>query len=534
MSTGFDPYHAWLGNPPGSPPSNHYELLGLKLFQSEPPIIADAADERIAKAQAQLGGAHAAVAKQLVQELTAARAALLAPASKRAYDADLRAKLGMPPAPEARPSAAKAARPSAPTVVMPQPVAAASAPTVAMPQAAAAVPRAVAPMPGAPLAAVPMAAVPAAMPAPAVPVAMPHAGPVIAQAVPMMAPGVAQATPVMHGYAPAMAQAALAVGYGAPASDDGLEDLADRRRRRRRNSSGQMLAVAVVLVVVGAFGGFCFMYRDALLAALENKPQTVIVQDDQKAAAPEAKNAQPRPEQPKAKTPPAVKEPPKQSPDIQFASNMPVGPMVEPPKRVQPKRPPVLPQRKAPPPAMSVSIKPLSAEEKASVEKSLAGARAALAERNTGKVEEQLNLATLEASSAESLAAINRMRSLEESYQAFWHAVRESVKGLKAVDEIEVDGKKMVVIDADGEHLSVRADGQSRDYKIEKLPTNMALSLAEQWLRQGDPSSNVVLGAFLAVDPKGDRQRARQLWKEAAGQGSEVAKILLQQDAEQG
>ena len=50
------------------------------------------------------------------------------------------------------------------------------------------------------------------------------------------------------------------------------------------------------------------------------------------------------------------------------------------------------------------------------------------------------------------------------------------------------------------------ADGQVRDYKIEKLPTNMAVHLARQWLRKGDPTSKVVIGTFLAVDPKGDQQ----------------------------
>ncbi|HEX4148888.1 MAG TPA: hypothetical protein VHY20_07870, partial [Pirellulales bacterium] len=101
------------------------------------------------------------------------------------------------------------------------------------------------------------------------------------------------------------------------------------------------------------------------------------------------------------------------------------------------------------------------------------------------------------------------------------------------VDELDIDGKKMIVIDATAEHLSVRADGKVADYKIEKLPTPMAIFLARQWLRKGDPASNVVMGAFLSVDPKGDRNRARKLLEDAAAQGSEVAKKLLAMDAEE-
>ncbi|HEX3655729.1 MAG TPA: hypothetical protein VHV55_07990 [Pirellulales bacterium] len=557
MSTGFDPYHAWLGLPPGSRPSNHYELLGLKLFASEPPIIADAADESLAKVKPLLAGAQGAMAKQLFDQLTVARAALLSPAAKRAYDAELRTRLGMPPAPEAKPQVPKTVRPAATTVLMPpsaQPTAPQpAAPTVTMSQVPvptavpqAAVPVAVAPMGQIPTATMPMAAMPVAqapmaMPmtaqpmAQAMPVAaMPYGAPMMAQAVPMMQPGVAQAMP-MQAYAPgmAMAQPAMPMGYGAPSAETGLEDIASPRRRRRRASGGQMVAIVGVLVVVGGVCAFGYLYREPLLAALEDKPQVVIHEGED----PTAKTSQPKPahvaeESHKAKSQPANIMPARQPADEQVVMNVPQQNTV-PPKRVRPKQPnPVGLKARPQVAAYSVSIKPRSPEEKAAVGRSLAATRSALAERNFPKVEEQLNLAMLEASSSESLAAIGRMRSLEDAYKEFWHAVRQSCKGLKSVDELEVDGKKMIVIDADTEHLSVRADGQSRDYMIEKLPSNMALSLAEQWLHPNDPSSKVVLGAFLAVDPKGDRQEARELWQEAVRQGSEVAKTLLAQDAD--
>jgi hypothetical protein len=561
MSTGFDPYHAWLGLPPGSRPSNHYELLGLKLFASEPPIIADAADERLAKIKPLLAGAQGAMAKQLFDQLTVARAALLSPAAKRAYDAELRTRLGMPPAPEAKPQVPKTVRPAATTVLMPpsvQPTAPQpAAPTVTMSQVLvptavpqAAVPQAAVPqtpmgqIPTAtvPIAAMPVAQAPMAMPMTAQPMgqampvaAMPYGAPMMAQAVPMMQPGVAQAVP-MQAYSPgmAMAQPAMPMGYGAPAAETGLEDIASPRRRRRRASGGQMVAMFGVLVVVGGVCAFGYVYREPLLAALEDKPPIVILEGED----PTAKTSQPKPahvaeESHKAKNQPAKVMPARQPADEQVAMDVRKPNTVPPPERVRPKQSnPVGLKARPQVAAMSISIKPRSPEEKAAVGRSLAATRSALAERNFPKVEEQLNLAMLEASSSESLAAIGRMRSLEDAYKEFWHAVRQSCKGLKSVDEVEVDGKKMIVIDADAEHLSVRVDGQSRDYKIEKLPTNMALSLAEQWLHPNNPSSKVVLGAFLAVDPKGDRQEARELWQEAVRQGSEVAKTLLAQDAD--
>lgn len=510
MSTGFDPYHAWLGMPPGARPSNHYDLLGLKVFQSEPPIIAEAADDRIAKVKQHLAGAHAAAARQLIEQLTQARSELLAPASKKSYDAQLRAKLGMPPAPE--PKQAVASRPAVPV----QPLAHAAPvapPTVPLPHAHPAMPVAAAP------AAVPLA------PHGAMPAGIPQAGPVVAHAVPLATPMMAQpAMPVMQGYAPGvpLAQPMMAGYAAAPANQ--LEDIAMPRRRQRRGSGGQMLAVVAVLIIVGAAGALGYVYREPLMAALEDKPQVVIHEGDQPTN-PETAKAKPQGEQPAQK--PVVSKQPEQT---QIVTKMPTEP-VAPPTRVV-RKAPVAVKPKQPPTAISISIKPQTPEEKAAVARSLAAARSALAERNRAKVEEQLNLAMLEASSSEGLKTIDRMRTLEESVKEFWHAVAESCKGLKSVDELEIDGKRMVVIDADTEHLSVRADGQVRDYKLEKLPTNMALYLAEQWLQPNDPSSKVVLGAFLAVDPKGDRQQARVLWEEAAGQGSEVAKILLAQDAD--
>ena len=39
MSNPFDPYHQWLGIPPKKQPPNHYTLLGLDAFESNPDVI---------------------------------------------------------------------------------------------------------------------------------------------------------------------------------------------------------------------------------------------------------------------------------------------------------------------------------------------------------------------------------------------------------------------------------------------------------------------------------------------------------------
>ena len=43
----FDPYHKWLGISPQHQPPNHYRLLSLDLYESDPDVI-EAAVDRIA------------------------------------------------------------------------------------------------------------------------------------------------------------------------------------------------------------------------------------------------------------------------------------------------------------------------------------------------------------------------------------------------------------------------------------------------------------------------------------------------------
>jgi hypothetical protein len=147
MNGGFDPYHKWLGIPPGDRPPDHYRLLGLAAFESDADVVAAAADRQMAHVRTYQSGPHADVSQQLLNELAAARLCLLSPDRRLTYDTALRRKSR--PAP---PPAVLAQAPPMPaqTLVAPLPTAA-SAPLAAL-----------AP-PAAPLLA---AAIPVAAPAP--------------------------------------------------------------------------------------------------------------------------------------------------------------------------------------------------------------------------------------------------------------------------------------------------------------------------------------------------------------------------------
>lgn len=89
----FDPYHKWLGVPPNEQPPHYYRLLGLQIFEPDPDVIASAADRTMAHIRTFQTGPHRVQSQQILNELSTARVALLAPDKKAAYDAQLRSRM---------------------------------------------------------------------------------------------------------------------------------------------------------------------------------------------------------------------------------------------------------------------------------------------------------------------------------------------------------------------------------------------------------------------------------------------------------
>ena len=96
MQQGFDPYHKWLGIPPQEQPANHYRLLAIPLFESDPEVIESAANQRMGHVRTFQAGRYSTQSQQILNELAAARVCLLSAEKKAAYDAELEASLAPP------------------------------------------------------------------------------------------------------------------------------------------------------------------------------------------------------------------------------------------------------------------------------------------------------------------------------------------------------------------------------------------------------------------------------------------------------
>jgi len=97
MSTGFDPYHVWLGIPASEQPANHYRLLGIPTFEASLDVIENAADQRMAHLRTFQTGKRSALSQRLLNEIAAARLCLLDVERKAAYDAWLATANGVGP-----------------------------------------------------------------------------------------------------------------------------------------------------------------------------------------------------------------------------------------------------------------------------------------------------------------------------------------------------------------------------------------------------------------------------------------------------
>ena len=93
MSESFDPYRKWLGIAPEDQPANHYRLLGISLFESDPDVIDNAATRQMTHVRSFQASKHAAISQRILKELTIAKLCLLTPERKEAYDQQLRSRL---------------------------------------------------------------------------------------------------------------------------------------------------------------------------------------------------------------------------------------------------------------------------------------------------------------------------------------------------------------------------------------------------------------------------------------------------------
>ncbi len=107
----------------------------------------------------------------------------------------------------------------------------------------------------------------------------------------------------------------------------------------------------------------------------------------------------------------------------------------------------------------------------------------------------------------------------------FFSGLRDSVAELESGADLAVGETRVAIVEADRKQLTVKAAGRIRTWPVERLPMSIIMALVDQTFGK-DPDTKTIVGTFLAVDAKGDRELARRLWQEAAAGGVSVELLM--------
>jgi len=459
----FDPYQQWLEISDSTRPLDHYALLGLNRLENDPVVIARAADALMAKLRKIRPGSRLADWGRLLDQLSGAKVCLLEPSSKAAYDASLTTDTPQQPAPQ-EPTGQQPAVPSGmENRSAPDPM----APPVSFPQT-----------PSGP--------------------AAPQGWNSAPQTLSMPAQGDAGRSMGRQSHPDAQ------VPMGGPMPVGGHVPQAEPAKLRI-----SMAISAVLLLLAGGLAVYAFWKFRQPTPVVQNEPEQEV-DDDSPAPADSdiPENSQPpKPQQQPPEKPPSTPQEP-QPPDTR--TNLP------------PKNPPPNPD---PPPRVNPPTRQIDRQKQATFTKEASQVRAAMSSRNAEAAQRHLELARKNAQTPEEKARVARLKLMLNYLNQFWDNMSQSVAGLEAGRELAVMNTRVAVVESSGRHLIIRAAGQNRRYAVEDIPTVLVLSIAQQCFLD-EPWAKALIGTFLAVDPDGDRTRARQYWQQATEGGMDVEQLM--------
>jgi len=169
---------------------------------------------------------------------------------------------------------------------------------------------------------------------------------------------------------------------------------------------------------------------------------------------------------------------------------------------------------------------PVDGANSAAFDRAVGDARAAMSRRDLAAAEADLQTAERNAQTAADNAQLARLKTMLHNLREFWSGIRAGVAGLEPADELPVKNTRIAVVEASRRHMVYRYAGRNYEFLVEDLPAPIVLAVADDWFDKRQPSTQVLLGTFLAVDPKGDPRQARKLWQQATRQGIDCESLM--------
>ena len=296
-------------------------------------------------------------------------------------------------------------------------------------------------------------------------------------------------------------------------------------------------------VAIGVIAASLLLVMAIVVAIVDRRAQTSSVAtadpaapddvpgDDQKPLSQdEAPGApsQPAPNPGTAVEPPAPKPPDAPAVELPGTAVGPQSPATTaapnvPPQPAPPAQVPAAAPTDKPPPTPTAQSDPARPAE---LRQTFRAVRAAWNARDTAKATQSLEQAAKLATSADEKQELQRLQTLDNHVKHFWGAVSKSLSDLRVGEELHVGSTIVAVVEASPGSLTVHVTGTNQTFTLATLPAGLALLLAERSLDAQSPDTKVSLGAFHAVDGRGQPKVARRLWEEASLAGADVDELL--------
>jgi len=124
-------------------------------------------------------------------------------------------------------------------------------------------------------------------------------------------------------------------------------------------------------------------------------------------------------------------------------------------------------------------------------------------------------------------AEIDRLDTLIGHLREFWRLVAEAAAKLQPAQEFTVGDTPVIVVEAGPTQLTLRSEGRNQIVQVKSLPRALVDGIVEAEFPD-TPANKVLHGAFLAFDPQGDRQLARDLWQQAIRDGQKIEDLMAE------
>ena len=188
---------------------------------------------------------------------------------------------------------------------------------------------------------------------------------------------------------------------------------------------------------------------------------------------------------------------------------------------------PAQPEAKPAEPAPAQTPEDPAAEQKrtAELQKTFTDIRRAIASRNIAGAKKLVDAATANAKTDDEKAELDRLAALSSYMESFLRWVAQSMGTFEVMATFPVGNEEIAIVESEPGKLIVRVRGQNKTYTLNNLNPRLVDFLLQDQLNLS--ADNLLLyGTYHAMDPQGDRNKARMVWAQAKQQGAETDALL--------